>query len=60
MLSIPVGWASGGALRETSDLTLRPVLGDGGARLDLDGRLYDVVSPASAGQLASGWAEVWR
>jgi hypothetical protein len=60
MLSIPVGWASGGALRETADLTLRPVLGDGGARLDLDGRLYDVVSPASAGQLASGWAEVWR
>jgi hypothetical protein len=61
MLSIPVGWANGsGPGRETADLTLRPGLGDGGARLAVDDRLYGALSPASAARLASGWAEVWR
>lgn len=60
MVSIPVGWASGGGLRDTADVTLRPVLGDGGARLAVDGRLYDLVAPSSGAQLARGWAEFWR
>lgn len=55
MLTIPIGWANGGHLRDTADVTLRPVLGDGGARLNVDGRLYEIVPPSSGSELADGW-----
>lgn len=59
-LTIPLGWSSGQSRRDTADLVIRPVLRDGGARLDLDGRLYDVVRPANAAALTDGWARFWR
>lgn len=58
--SVPLDWTGLGPRRDTMDLTLRPVWRDGGARLDLDGRLYDVVRPANAAGLTDGWARFWR
>lgn len=60
VLTIPIGWASGQATRDDTQLTIRPVLRDGGARLDVDGRLYDVVRPAQAAELYDGWGRFWR
>jgi hypothetical protein len=55
-----VGWVTGLATRETSDFTLRPVLRDGGARLDLDGRLYGTLRDATSAELVDGWGRFWR
>lgn len=60
VFTIPVGWASGGATRDTSELTIRPVLRDGGARLDVEGRLYDLLRPGLGAELADGWGSFWR
>lgn len=59
-ISIPLGWGSGQPRRDSADLTIRPVLRDGGARLDVDGRLYEVVRPANAAGLTDRWARFWR
>jgi len=59
-LSIPLSWASGQATRDTTDLVIRPVWRDGGARLDVDGRLYDVIRPAQERALADNWGRFWR
>lgn len=59
-LTIPVGWASGQPTRATSDLTIRPVWRDGGARLDVDGRLYDVLRDAQGAELRDSWGRFWR
>jgi hypothetical protein len=59
-LTIPVGWVSGQATRDASSLTIRPVLRDGGARLDVDGRLYETLRPASGAELSDGWGRFWR
>jgi hypothetical protein len=60
LLTIPVGWVTGLATRETSDFTVRPVLRDGGARLDLDGRLYGTLRDATSAELVDGWGRFWR
>ena len=59
-LTIPISWASGQVTREATDLVIRPVWRDGGARLDVDGRLYDVVRPAQEADLADNWGRFWR
>lgn len=59
-LTIPIGWINGQATRDQSTLTIRPVLRDGGARLDLDGRLYETVRDASTAGLAESWGRFWR
>ncbi|SEN51150.1 Exopolysaccharide biosynthesis protein YbjH [Loktanella fryxellensis] len=60
MLTVPVGWVTGQSTRATSDFTLRPVQRDGGARLNLDGRLYDAVRAETAVELDDGWGRFWR
>ena len=42
-LEIPFAWATGKQTRKSYKNTIRPILRDGGARLDVDGRLYDSV-----------------
>ncbi len=59
-LSIPIGWFTGRQTRDTSDFVLRPVLRDGGARLNLDGRLYRTVKDATSAELADGWGRFYR
>ena len=59
-LTVPVSWMTGRPTRDRADVTLRPVLRDGGARLDLEGRLYDTVYDATAIEVADGWGRFWR
>lgn len=59
-LTIPIGWVNGQASRDLSSLTIRPILRDGGARLDVDGRLYEVIRGANTAELADGWGRFWR
>lgn len=59
-LTIPITWATGKPSRGKVTTTMRPLLRDGGARLSVDGRLYDTVRSAHTGDLYDGWGRFWR
>lgn len=58
--SIPFNWALGTDNRRGFGMTLRPGRGDGGARVDVDGRLYDSIREYHTDGLDPDWGRVWR
>jgi hypothetical protein len=60
VLEIPLSWASGQPDQRVTPVTIRPILRDGGARLFVDGRLYDVVRDAQGPALGDSWGRFWR
>jgi hypothetical protein len=59
-LTIPIGQITGQPDRDTYSTVLRPVQRDGGARLDVSDRLYDVVHDTHVPELQEGWGRFWR
>lgn len=59
-IEIPLDWSTGTATRDVSSTTLTSLERDGGARLRIDGRLYDVVDSGHRGQMAENWGRFWR
>lgn len=59
-IEIPISWITGRDDRQKIATTLRPVLRDGGARLEVNGRLYDTVRDYDTNGLNSQWGRVWR
>ncbi|WP_444452369.1 YjbH domain-containing protein [Rhodobacter capsulatus] len=59
-LTIPVAWSTGKPSVNTLKTTIRPLQRDGGARLDIDGRLFDTVHGAQTGALYNEWGRFWR
>jgi hypothetical protein len=59
-LQIPITWAIGTPTRARSNARLQLLRRDGGARLELDGRLYEEVRDYHLGGIESGWGRVWR
>ena len=59
-LEIPVSWLTGRPSRNKVSQTIRPVLRDGGARLNVRNRLYEVTREARAQHLSRGWGRFWR
>lgn len=57
--TIPTDFVLGRPSRREVSTTLRAYTRDGGARLDVDGRLYDTVRDAH-GALDEGWGRFWR
>ncbi len=60
LIRIPLNWMIGQPATETLSMTLRPLQRDGGAQLNVDGRLYDVVRAYHSGDLYSQWGRVFR
>ncbi len=58
--SIPLTWLIGQPTRQTYSDTIRPLQRDGGQRLNVDGRLYDVVNDAHRPSVAESWGKFWR
>ncbi len=58
--SVPLNWALGNQSKNTFGATLRPSTGDGGARLEVDGRLYDTIRDYHTDALDPEWGRVWR
>lgn len=58
--SIPVDWLTGSASQGGYGTTIRPVLRDGGARLDVRNRLYGVVRDSHTTELEDRWGKFWR
>jgi Exopolysaccharide biosynthesis protein YbjH len=59
-LRIPLSWASGRASAKVVEPVLRPILRDGGARLEVQDRLYDQVRSKDAIRLDDQWGRFWR
>lgn len=59
-ITVPIGWVSGRQTRDTYTTTIRPILRDGGARLNVRNRLYDVVAPLHRNALEQEWGLFWR
>jgi len=58
--SIPVDWLTGSANQGGYGTTIRPVVRDGGARLDVRNRLYGVVRGSHTTELEDRWGKFWR
>ncbi|WP_223877826.1 YjbH domain-containing protein [Histidinibacterium aquaticum] len=59
-LEIPVSWITGVPTRSRIRQTIRPVLRDGGARLNLGNRLYEITRPVRGRALTEGWGRAYR
>lgn len=59
-ITIPLDWVTGQASKTRLSSVLRPVLRDGGARLNVSGRLYDPVRTLQATELDATWGRFWR
>jgi hypothetical protein len=59
-VSIPIGWATGTPTRDRATADLGSLSRDGGAKVDVQGRLYDKVRDAQSVKLNQGWGRFWR
>ncbi|MGH1330160.1 MAG: YjbH domain-containing protein [Paracoccaceae bacterium] len=58
--TVPIDWLSGNPTQDKFSTVIRPVTRDGGARLNVSGRLYDKVRPMHEQGLRDSWGRFWR
>ena len=59
-VTIPINGISGEPSRDQFSTTIRPVTRDGGARVEMAGRLYETVRGTHRAGLRDGWGRFWR
>ena len=59
-ITVPIGWVTGQARRDTYSTTIRPVTRDGGARVRVNDRLYETIRDTHQPALRDGWGRFWR
>ncbi len=59
-LQIPLSWFYGTPTRTVRSLVIRPIGRDGGARLEVADRLYDVLRSYDRTRLDAQWGRVWK
>lgn len=59
-LEVPFSWGTGSPTRRKASSIIRPFGRDGGQRLDVDGRLYDMIRDYHAGGLDAQWGRFWK
>lgn len=59
-ITIPMSWAIGSATRNKNELVIQSLTRDGGARVNVDGRLYEAVRDSHRPQMAKTWGKFWR
>lgn len=59
-ITIPTDWTIGTPTRQAFSLDLRSLQRDGGSKLGVQDRLYEVVRDGHAPQLESTWGRYWR
>ena len=59
-INIPIDWLTGSATKGGYGTTIRPLLRDGGARLDVRNRLYELVRGSRTNELEDRWGKFWR
>jgi len=59
-IEVPLDAIFGTPTRDNAATTLSSLTRDGGARVEIDGRLYDVVEGGHRGQMTDSWGRFWR
>ena len=59
-VTVPLDFILGQPTRTEASTVLRSLTRDGGSRLNVDGRLYDIVRDGHVGELSDGWGRFWR
>ncbi len=59
-VTIPLNWVSGQPSTDQYSTVIRPVTRDGGARLNVSGRLYDTTRGLQQSDLQDGWGRFWK
>ncbi|MGR1581468.1 YjbH domain-containing protein [Thalassobius sp. S69A] len=59
-ITIPFAWAFGKPSRQENNLNIQSLTRDGGARLNLNDRLYPLVRDYHQPELAREWGRFWR
>ncbi len=59
-VTIPTNLVSGEPTSNRYSTTLRPILRDGGARVNVSGRLYEAVRELQKPELADSWGRFWK
>ena len=59
-VSVPFDFIRGRPTRRVNDIELSSLVRDGGARLNVDGRLYETVRGGHYGDLEDSWGRFWR
>ncbi len=60
VITAPLAWFTGQPSTTAAHVTLRPILRDGGAQLDVRNRLHDLLKGYGQGTMASTWGTFWR
>lgn len=60
VISVPLSWVSGRPRRDVLATTIRPVTRDGGARVQIDDRLYPLTAPLTRRAITDSWGAFWR
>jgi hypothetical protein len=59
-ITVPISWLTGEPNKDEFSTTVRSLTRDGGARLDVNGQLYERVRPLHEPSLRDGWGRFWR
>ncbi|MFC6496832.1 YjbH domain-containing protein [Gemmobacter lanyuensis] len=59
-LEVPLAWGLGTPGRKTYETVIRPFGRDGGARLNIEGRLYDTVRDYHTSGIDDQWGRFWK
>jgi hypothetical protein len=54
-ITVPFGWFTGQDTRRRHEMIIRPVTRDGGARVSVPNRLYDIVSTVDSDRVFNNW-----
>ena len=57
---IPFSWGTGSPTLQKSTTVLQSLARDGGARLDVEGRLYEQIKDTHRAEMAKSWGTFWR
>ena len=60
VITAPLAWITGQPSTTAAHVTLRPILRDGGAQLDVRNRLHDLPQGYGQGTMANTWGTFWR
>ena len=59
-VTIPRSWFTARPTKQSTSETIRPIQRDGGARLNVSGRLYQQVRDGHLNDLVADWGRVWE
>lgn len=60
LITVPSAWFVGTPTIETNDFVIQSLTRDGGAKVSVDGRLYDRVRGMQGADIESRWGKFWR